>query len=146
MLMDEASTAAGAADAGGDVNAFRELVQRYQASVFGVCYRLLGDSKETEDLTQEAFRFRRLGTFDDGRPFGPWMRRVAANLCLNTLEQRRPPAAELDDEVKAIAGDPPDTPERVRSEQSCRRGRLAAIAASLPGGDRVAALPGHELR
>lgn len=109
------------------MNAFGELVQRYQTSVFGVCYRLLGDSKEAEDLAQDAFlrAFRRLGTFDDARPFGPWMRRVAANLCLNLLEQRRPLPAELDDEVEAVAGDrvsfpgrePPDTPERIRERK-----------------------------
>jgi RNA polymerase sigma-70 factor (ECF subfamily) len=120
MLMDEASDRELVQRTrGGDVNAFGELVQRYQASVFGVCYRLLGDSKEAEDLAQEAFlrAFRRLGSYDDERPFGPWMRRVAANLCLNTLEQRRPPAADLDDEVEAIAGDSPDTPERVRERK-----------------------------
>jgi RNA polymerase sigma-70 factor (ECF subfamily) len=99
---------------GGDVNAFGELVQRYQASVFSVCYRLLGDSAEAEDLAQEAFlrAFRRLGSYDEERPFGPWMRRVAANLCLNALQQRRPPPSELDDEIDEVPGDPGEMPER----------------------------------
>src|SRR3989337_3808403 len=85
---------------GGDVNAFGELVQRYQTSVFSVCYRLLGDSAEAEDLAQEAFlrAFRRLASFDVERPFGPWMRRGAANPCLNTLQERPPAAAALDPE------------------------------------------------
>jgi RNA polymerase sigma-70 factor (ECF subfamily) len=98
---------------GGDVNAFGELVQRYQTSVFSVCYRLLGDSAEAEDLAQEAFlrAFRRLASFDVERPFGPWMRRVAANLCLNTLQQRRPAPAELEDELDEIPGDPREMPE-----------------------------------
>src|SRR3990170_9082348 len=98
---------------GGDVNAFGELVQRYQTSVFSVCSRLLGDSAEAEDLAQEAFlrAFRRLASFDAERPFGPWMRRVAANLCLNMLQQRRPTPAELDDEMDEVPGDPRETPE-----------------------------------
>jgi RNA polymerase sigma-70 factor (ECF subfamily) len=101
---------------GGDVNAFGELVRRYQTAVFGVCYRLLGDSMEAEDLAQEAFlrAFRRLGTYDDSRPFGPWMRRVAANLCLNELARRAPTAAELDDEADDVPADVQETPETAR--------------------------------
>ena len=74
--------------------------------------------------TQEAFlrAFRRLGTFDDSRPFGPWMRRVAANLCLNELARRAPPTAELDEEVDDLPADQQETPEivRDRSEQAQR--------------------------
>src|SRR3972149_7464817 len=78
MAMDEASDRLLVQRTrGGDVNAFGERVQRYQTSVFSVCYRLLGDSAEAEDLAQEAFlrAFRRLATFDVERSFGPWMRR-----------------------------------------------------------------------
>ena len=114
----------------GDVNAFGGLVQRYQSSVFSVCYRLLGDSAEAEDLAQEAFlrAFRRLGSYDVERPFGPWMRRVAANLCLNVLQQRRPSAAELDDEADEVPGDPREMPElageRAELAQRVRSGLL----------------------
>ena len=60
----------------GDAQAFGELVRRYQTSVFNVCYRLAGERREAEDLTQEAFlrAYERLASFDDARPFGPWMR------------------------------------------------------------------------
>jgi RNA polymerase sigma-70 factor (ECF subfamily) len=71
----------------GDVDAYGELVRRYQTSVFNVCYRLMGERQGAEDQTQEAFMraYRRLETFDVGRPFGPWIRQVGANLCLNEL-------------------------------------------------------------
>jgi len=114
MTMDEASDRLLVQRTrGGDVDAFGELVRRYQSSVYGVCYRLLGDSAEAEDLAQEAFlrAFRRLGTYDEARPFGPWVRRVAANLALNALEQRRPQTLEWDDEVDQIRGDPLEMPE-----------------------------------
>jgi RNA polymerase sigma-70 factor (ECF subfamily) len=98
---------------GGDVNAFGELVRRYQGSVFGVCCRLLGDPSEAEDLAQDSFlrAYRRLGTYDEERPFGPWMRRVAANLCLNALARRRPAVADLDDEIDAVVDEVAETPE-----------------------------------
>lgn len=117
MTMDEASDRLLVQRTrGGDVNAFGELVRRYQNSVFGVCCRLLGDPAEAEDLAQDAFlrAYRRLGTYDEERPFGPWMRRVAANLCLNALAQRRPSMAELVDEVDEVADDLQDSPESAR--------------------------------
>lgn len=69
----------------GETEAFGELVRLTQAAVFNVCYRLLGERREAEDLTQETFlrAWERLHTFDVERPFLPWIRRVAANLCLN---------------------------------------------------------------
>ena len=87
----------------GEAEAFGELVRRYQAAAFNVCYRLLAERREAEDLAQEAFirAYGRLGSFDLERPFGPWMRRVAANLCLNRLASRAPAAAPLEDERDA---------------------------------------------
>jgi len=84
----------------GETQAFGELVQRYQKSVFNVCYRVLAERREAEDLTQETFLrvHSRLGMFDLDRPFGPWLRRVAANLCLNRLKLKPPPQDQVDDE------------------------------------------------
>ena len=66
----------------GDSGAFGELVTRYQASVFNVCYRILHERGEAEDLAQETFirAYDRLHSFDLEREFGPWVRRIAANL------------------------------------------------------------------
>lgn len=84
----------------GDADAFGELVRRHQAPVFNVCYRLMGERFEAEDAAQEAFirAYQRLLTFDASRPFGPWMRRVAANVCLNRLQAPRPAQVPLDEE------------------------------------------------
>ena len=116
---------------GGDPDAFGELVQRYQTSVYNVCYRLLGDSAAAEDQAQEAFirAFRRLDQFDAERPFGPWVRRVAANLCLNRLAAAHAPALSFDDERDApsleMAPDPAVTHEQRETAEALR----AAIAA-----------------
>lgn len=84
----------------GDVQAYGELVRRYQASVFNVCYRLMGERRDAEDMAQEAFvrAYERLATYDVDRPFGPWMRRVAANLCLNRLSRRDVVHVPLDED------------------------------------------------
>ena len=84
----------------GEVEAFGEVVTRYQHSVFNVCYRMLGERMEAEDLAQETFirAYKRLETFDFERPFGPWIRRVATNACLNHIQGQRPESYELDEE------------------------------------------------
>ena len=84
----------------GEAEAFGDLVQRYQQSVFNVCYRMMAERRDAEDLTQETFMraYQRLGLFDRERPFGPWIRRIAANLCLNRINSQKPPEMPLDDE------------------------------------------------
>src|SRR5512136_1599312 len=83
----------------GDLDAYGELVRSYQGSVFGVCYRMLGERREAEDMVQNALLrgYERLGTFDLAFSFGPSIRRVATNLCLNRLQRRQPVLVELDD-------------------------------------------------
>ena len=104
----------------GDEQAFGELIVRYQTSVFNVCYRLLHERSEAEDMAQESFvrAHERLSTFDVERPFGPWIRRVAANMCLNHLSSQKLTTG-LDDERDADEGQGPEMIQeaRERSEQ-----------------------------
>jgi len=122
---------------GGEPDAFGELVRRYQASVFNVCYRLLGERGAAEDLAQEAFirAYERLATFDVDRAFGPWMRRVAANVCLNHLERAGQAGVAFDDErdrdaateaASAVGSiDPSIAIEREQAADALRRAILA---------------------
>ncbi len=84
----------------GDAAAFAALVERYQTAVFNVAYRFMGSRQDAEDAAQEAFvrAFRALDTFDVERPFAPWIKRIAANHCLNRLEAAkiRPAIAAAD--------------------------------------------------
>lgn len=114
--------------------AFGELVARYQASVFNVCYRLMGERRAAEDMAQEAFlrAYQRLHTFDPARPFGPWIRRVAANVCLNQLAVNPPLVISLEDEHDEPAGSESDNPEaRLEQAQSAEavRGALLELPA-----------------
>ena len=99
----------------GDLDAYGELVQIYQTSVFNVCCRVLGNRRDAEDLTQEAFlrAYNNLGSYDPGRPFGPWMRTLAANLCYNKLNRRELPRVDLVDERDLPEKDTIHNPEKV---------------------------------
>ena len=118
----------------GDTEAYGELVSRYQTNLFNVCYRILHERGEAEDLAQESFlrAYDRLSTFDMEREFGPWIRKVAANLCLNHLESQ-PKSVELKDEKDANESQGPEAVVEVheRSEQ------IRRALASLPAHYRV---------
>ena len=118
----------------GEADAYGELVTRYQTSVFNVCYRILHEHGEAEDLAQETFirAYERIHTFDIEREFSPWIRRVAANLCLNHIESQKS-TAELDDDRDA---DPAQLPEAVYEVKE-RSEKIRNALASLPAHYRV---------
>jgi len=94
----------------GDAAAMRELIERFQADVFGLCVRLLGHRHDAEDVTQEVFLriFRSLHRWDGQRPLRPWVMGIAVNRCRTGLAQRlrRPELADyLHDTVAGPAAD-----------------------------------------
>jgi len=112
----------------GGKDAFGELVLRHGTSVFNVCYRILNERGEAEDLAQETFlrAYDRLHTFDLEREFGPWVRRVAANLCFNFLESRKI-NVPFDAERDADPSQMPETQTEVRERSEQIRGALASL-------------------
>jgi RNA polymerase sigma-70 factor (ECF subfamily) len=69
----------------GNLFAFEEVVRRYQRRVYAVAFRIVRRHDVADDVTQEAFirAHQALKSFDLGRPFGPWICRIAANLSIN---------------------------------------------------------------
>jgi RNA polymerase sigma-70 factor (ECF subfamily) len=84
----------------GDREAFGELTRLYQTRIYNLTYRMLGNHRDAEDTAQEAFMraFSALDTFDSTRPFSPWLKKIAINICLNKLKADRP-SQSLEDEV-----------------------------------------------
>jgi len=79
----------------GDLPAFEEIVKRHQRRVYGVALRIVRSHAVADDVAQEAFlrAWRSLERFELGRPFAPWVCRIAANLAVNHV---RSPAARED--------------------------------------------------
>jgi RNA polymerase sigma-70 factor (ECF subfamily) len=75
----------------GDVRAFEEVVRLYQRRVYGVALRIVRAHDVADDVAQEAFvrAWQSLDRFDLGRPFGPWVCRIAANLAVNHVRSPR---------------------------------------------------------
>jgi len=78
---------------------------------------MLGDAHDAEDLTQETFIrvHSRLDSYDCDRPFIPWARRIAVNLCLNFINRNRRYVLPLDDEFE-LAVSKESSPERAQEE------------------------------
>lgn len=68
-----------------DMDAYGQLVLRYQDLAVRTAYMVAGDASEAEDAAQDAFvkAFRALGTFHTGAPFRPWLLRIVANEARN---------------------------------------------------------------
>ena len=123
----------------GDLDAYGDVIREYQTSVYNVCLRILGNVQEAEDLTQDAFlrAYRNISHFDLSRPFGPWIRVLAANLCYNHLKKARLARVPLEDERGYLAQDPQRAPEALL-EISQEHQELYRKIWQLPESQRVA--------
>ena len=59
----------------GDEKAFEELLNKYKASVYSICYRMVRNHSDAEDLSQEVFirTFSVLDRYDPSYPFSSWL-------------------------------------------------------------------------
>jgi RNA polymerase sigma factor (sigma-70 family) len=75
---------------GGDPQAPRLLIERFQGVVFGLCLRMMGHRQDAEDVMQDAFlrALRSVAGFDGNRPLRPWLLGIAANRCRTALSRR----------------------------------------------------------
>ncbi|MCK2020701.1 RNA polymerase sigma factor SigW [Peribacillus frigoritolerans] len=89
----------------GDHNAFGEIVEIYKDKVFQICFRMLGNRQEAEDLAQEAFvrAYVNIRSFNITMKFSTWLYRIATNLCIDRLRKKKPDCY-LDAEVAGTEG------------------------------------------
>ena len=75
----------------GNRKAFDELIRRYQRQAVAVSYRLLGNSQDSLEVTQDAFlkAFTSLDTLHKPEAFGGWLMRIVSNLSLNYRRSRK---------------------------------------------------------
>jgi RNA polymerase sigma-70 factor (ECF subfamily) len=75
----------------GDREAFRHLVEKYQAQAVGHALAIIGVREDALDAVQEAFldAFQALGSFDQERQFYPWLYAILRNRCFKLLASRK---------------------------------------------------------
>jgi RNA polymerase sigma-70 factor (ECF subfamily) len=112
----------------GDEEAWRLLMARYEAYIYQLCFWISGSRDDALDLTQEVMVkvITGLDRFQPGRPFKPWLRKVAVNACFNCLRRHAPETVSLNQPVAedivfgdTLAGDS-DDPEAAVEWQDAR--------------------------
>ncbi len=114
----------------GNRDAYGALVRRHQTSAYNTARRVVGDSQDALDVTQDAFvrAYDALATFDRARPFAPWLHTIVTNLALNVVQRKRPAQAL---ETEWIAHDENANPE-TRALASEQQQRVRAALLQLP--------------
>jgi RNA polymerase sigma-70 factor, ECF subfamily len=76
--------------AGGNMSAFEELYNRHHRRVYSLCLRMLQNTAEAEDLTQEVFiqLYRKIGSFRGDSAFTTWLHRLTVNQVLMHFRKR----------------------------------------------------------
>ena len=76
---------------GGNLEAYDELIKRYQERIYATIYHMTSNHEDANDLAQDAFikAFQALKSFKGGSSFYTWLYRIAVNKTINFLKQRK---------------------------------------------------------
>lgn len=84
----------------GDLDAFDELMRRYQPRIYALALRMTSSPEDAEDILQDVFvrAHAALARFEGKASFYTWVYRIALNRTINYLKKRkRRMAISLDD-------------------------------------------------
>lgn len=89
----------------GDREAFGQLVEQFQRTVYSVCLSRLGNPTEAAELTQDVFLhvLRRIHQLREPERFAGWIRQVAVRMAINRATRKVAPSS-VEDEVLEGAG------------------------------------------
>ncbi len=121
----------------GERSAFDELVRHYQRPIYQVAYRYLRSEADAKDLTQRTFLkvYGALPRFRAEASFRTWIYRIAINLCLNELRDRR--RGEASDRPEVIDEATVPAPDIESLDDQARGAWLRRAIASLPPKQRM---------
>jgi len=118
---------------------FHEMYEAHHRRVYSICFRMVKDAAEAEDLTQEVFvnLFRSLGSFRGESAFTTWLHRLTVNHVLMHFRKRKVravrPAEDGEVQLRAEA----DSYDHKRTN-IVDRILLSEVIAKLPDGYREA--------
>jgi len=126
----------------GDLQAFNDLVEIYQRSVYNLALRMLGSAETAEDATQDTFiaAYRGMARFRGGS-FKAWVFKIAANSCRDKMRSsRRASVTSLDNLIEEagdfIADDEAESPEDFAERRELGR-LLSGSLSCLPEDQRL---------
>jgi RNA polymerase sigma-70 factor (ECF subfamily) len=83
----------------GDRAEFARLVEQYDAYIYRLAMRILGNPQDAEDVLQETFikAFKHLSSFDGRSSLSTWLYRIATNEALMLLRKEKGGMVSLDE-------------------------------------------------
>jgi len=117
----------------GDLEAYDELVRRYQERIYATIYHMTSNHEDANDLAQEAFikAFHALKSFKGGSSFYTWVYRIAVNKTINFLKQRKNKAQMSLDDLDFNAEHDPDLVALISEKTPRREINLAELQEKL---------------
>lgn len=78
----------------------QEMVETYGNQVYRLALRYTGNRTQAEDIAQETFikAYKNLDRYDRSRPAGPWLHKIAINICRNWVRDNREIIFNCDDD------------------------------------------------
>ena len=75
----------------GDIDAFEEIVRKYQKKMFNISFRMIGDYNEAAEAVQDAFlsAYRNMKGFKGESRFSTWLYSIVVNVSKNRLKKVR---------------------------------------------------------
>jgi RNA polymerase sigma-70 factor (ECF subfamily) len=70
----------------GNEKAQFRLYNLYTKAMYNICFRMMNNPEEAEDMLLEAFAetFQKLNTFRYESTFGAWIKRIVVNKCIKS--------------------------------------------------------------
>ena len=131
---------------GGDASAFEQLVERHQRLVVGTVTRMLGNTSDAEDISQQVFVrvWKSANRYVPRAKFTTWLLKITRNLVFNELRRRSRHAqvslqSESEEEERPIRDEHAIAPDAALLEQELQKAIDAAIA-NLPEAQRMAVI------
>jgi len=93
-----------------DMEAFEEIYRRHHKRVYSICFRMVRNAADAEDLTQQVFiqLFRKLHTFRGDSSFTTWLHRLTVNQVLMHFRRRVVKAEKITDDgatpIRIVSG------------------------------------------
>lgn len=117
----------------GDLEAFEQLVERFQNLVYGMALSMLRRREDAEEAAQDAFLkvFRARASFDGSRNVEPWLLRIAGNACRDKLRRRRAatlPVVQTEEDLTVHLADPKQAASPLAQETQALQEALAQLS------------------
>jgi RNA polymerase sigma factor (sigma-70 family) len=118
----------------GNTKAQYQLYQLYARAMYNICYRMMNNREEAEDMLQESFTeaFVNLDSFRNESTFGAWLKRITVNKCINTLKKRKADLVSME-----TLPDPPADSENGEEIPGLTTEQVQKAMEELPEGYRV---------